>query len=150
MTKSLTQMAAEIIAARVSHEAMTSKEIENCLNGTFEALQKLKEKEDIIPESAVQPIIQSEEPPQEKQEEPKKPAVKSPIESKPPKIDTIRNTILNLIKSNPKGVDTKYIMEQTGFKETQVWATVNKAKKMGEIKTTKRGVYVSVKSSKRK
>ena len=139
MIKSLTEMAAEIIAARVRHEAMTSQQIAECLNGTFEALQKLKEKED---------IIQSEEPPPAKQKEPEKPAVQNPIESKSPKKDTIRNTILNLIKSNPKGVDTKYIMEQTGFKETQVWATVNKAKKIGEIKTTKRGIYVSVKSSK--
>ena len=150
MTKSLTQMAAEIIAARVKHETMTSQQIAECLNETFEALQKLKEKEDIIPESAVQPVIQSEEPPEAKQEEPEIPVIQNPIESKSPKKDTIRNTILNLIKSNPKGVDTKYIMEQTGFKETQVWATVNKAKKIGEIKTTKRGIYVSVKSSKRK
>ena len=57
-------------------------------------------------------------------------------------------TILNLIKSKPKGVDTKYIMEQTGFKKNQVWATVNRAKKMGQVKTTKRGIYVSVKSYK--
>ena len=148
MTKSLTQMAAEIIAARVRHEAMTSQQIAECLNGTFEALQKLKEKEDIIPESAVQPIIQSEEPPEAKQEEPEIPVIQNPIESKSPKKDTIRNTILNLIKSNPKGVDTKYIMKKTGLNENQVWATVNKAKKMGEIKTTKRGIYVSVKSRK--
>ena len=59
-------------------------------------------------------------------------------------------TILNLIKSKPKGVDTKYIMEQTGFKKNQVWATVNRAKKMGQVKTIKRGIYVSVKSRKRK
>jgi len=149
MTKSLTEMAAEIIAARVRHEAMTSQQIAECLNGTFEALQKLKEREDIIPESPVQPIVKSEEPPQAKQAEPKKPAVKEPIEkSEKPALqarkDTIANTILNLIKPHPEGVDTKYIMEQTGFKETQVWATVNKAKKMGEIKTTKRGIYVSV------
>jgi len=121
MSKSLTQMAAEIIAARVKHEAMTSQQIAECLNETFEALQKLKEKEDIIPESAVQPI-----------------------ESKSPKKDTIRNTILNLIKSNPKGVDTKYIMEKTGFNQSQVWATIGNVKKKGKIQTTKRGVYVSV------
>ena len=144
MTKSLTQMAAEIIAARVRHEAMTSQQIAECLNGTFEALQKLKEREDIIPESAVQPIIQSEEPPPAKQKEPKKPTARNPIESKPPKIDTIANTILNLIKSNPKGVDTKYIMEKTGLNKNQVWGTISNAKKKGKIKTTKRGIYVSV------
>ena len=148
MTKSLTQMAAEIIAARVKHEAMTSQQIAECLNETFEALQKLKEKEDIIPESAVQPIIQSEEPPQAKQEEPEIHVIQNPIESKSPKKDTIRNTILNLIKSKPKGVDTNYIMEKTGLNKNQVWATVNKAKKIGEIKTTKRGIYVSVNSRK--
>ena len=144
MTKSLAQMAAEIIAARVRHEAMTSQQIAECLNGTFEALLKLKEKEDIIPESAVQPIIQSEERPPAKQKEPKKPTARNPIESKPPKKDTIANTILNLIKSNPKGVDTKYIMEETGLNKSQVWGTISNAKKKGKIKTAKRGIYVSV------
>jgi len=168
MSKTLTEMAAEILAARVRHEAMTSKEIESCLNDTFEALQKLKEKEDVIPKNAGKPIISPEKSPQTKPEELAKPTVEKPIETpaeepeqqesavqesideseKPavqPKKDTMASTILNLIKSKPKGVDTKYIMEQTGFKKNQVWATVNRAKKMGQIKTTKRGIYVSVK-----
>ena len=194
MSKTLTEMAAEIIAARVKHESMTSKEIENCLNDTFEALQKLKEKEDVILGNAVQdPIKEPEKPAQAKTEpeqeeitvqesieEPEQPplepdespdekpietpaeepeqqesAVQEPVEEseKPavePKKETIASTILNLIKSKPKGVDTKYIMEQTGFKKNQVWATVNRAKKKGQIKTTKRGIYVSVKSLKEK
>jgi hypothetical protein len=144
MSKSLTQMAAEIIAARVTHEAMASKEIESCLNDTFEALQKLKEKEHFIQDDAVQkPVETSEQPAQEKTqpEEPEqqKSAVQKPIEksedpSKPAdqtKKVTIASTILNIIKSKPKGVDTNYIMEQTGFKKNQVWATVNRAKKRG-------------------
>jgi len=158
MSKSLTEMAAEILAARVRHEAMTSKQIESCLDDTFEALQKLKEREDAILGNAVQPIIKAEKPPQAKPEEFGKPPVQEPIEkseepSKPavqPKKYTMADTILNLIKSKPKGVDTKYIMEQTGFKENQVWATVNRAKKRGQVNTTKRGIYVSVKSRKRK
>jgi predicted transcriptional regulator len=143
MSKSLTEMAAEILAARVTHEAMTSKQIESCLDDTFEALQKLKEREDAILGNAVQPIIKAEKPPQAKPEEFGKPAVQ-------PKKGTMADTILNLIKSKPKGVDTKYIMEQTGFKENQVWATVNRAKKRGQVKTTKRGIYVSVKAPKGK
>ena len=165
MSKTLTEMAAEILAARVRHEAMTSKQIESCLDDTFEALQKLKEKEDAILGNAGQPIITPEKSPQTKPEEPEKPAVQESVEKpeepllepeEPPKPAdqtkkvTIASTILNLIKSKPKGVDTKYIMEQTGFKKNQVWATVNRAKKMGEIKTTKRGIYVSVKSRKGK
>ena len=173
MSKTLTEMAAEIIAARVAHEAMTSKQIESCLDDTFEALQKLKEREDASLGNAVQPIIKSEKPPQVKPEELAKPTVEKPIETpaeepeqqesavqesidesqKPavqPKKDTMASTILNLIKSKPKGVDTKYIMEQTGFKKNQVWATVNRAKKKGQVKTTKRGIYVRVKSRKRK
>ena len=175
MGKTLTEMAAEILTARVKDESMTSKEIESCLNDTFEALQKLKEKEDVIPENAVetpeQPAQTKAEPKENTVEEPidkpeqtplkpelEKPAVQEPIEKseEPPKPAdqtkkvTIASTILNLIKSKPKGVDTKYIMEQTGFKENQVWATVNRAKKMGQVKTTKRGIYVSVKSRKRK
>ena len=143
MSKTLTEMAAEILAARVRHEAMTSKQIESCLDDTFEALQKLKEREDGSLGNAVQPIVKSKRPPQAKPEELKKPAVQT-------KKGTIASTILNLIKSKPKGVDTNYIMKQTGFKKNQVWATVNRAKKMGQVKTTKRGIYVSVKSRKRK
>ena len=158
MSKTLTEMAAEILAARVRHEAMTSKQIESCLDDTFEALQKLKKKEDASLGNAVQPIIKSEKPPQAKQEELEKPAVQNPTEKpeepgKPAvqaKKSTIASTILSLIKSKPKGVDTKYIMEQTGFKKNQVWATINRAKKKGQIKTKKRGIYVSVKSRKRK
>ena len=171
MSKTLTEMAAEILAARVKHESMTSKEIENCLNDTFEALQKLKEKEDVIPENAVetpkQPAQTKAEPkentveePIDKPEqtplkpEPEQPAVQEPIEKseepeKPAvqeKKSTMAGTILNIIESNPKGVDTNYIMEQTGFKKSQVWSTINIAKKKGQIKTTKRGIYVSVKS----
>jgi predicted transcriptional regulator len=193
MSKTLTEMAAEIVAARVKHESMTSKEIESCLNDTFEALQKLKEKEDVIPENAVETPEQPaqakaepgentvEEPTDKPEQTPLKPepdespvetpietpteepeqqefAVEEPIEeseelSTPAvqaKKDTMAGTILSLIKSKPKGVDTKYIMEQTGFKKNQVWATVNRAKKMGQIKTTKRGIYVSVKARKGK
>ena len=160
MSKTLTEMAAEILAARVKHEAMTSKQIESCLADTFEALQKLKEKEDALLRSAIQkPVEASEQPAQEKAEpEQQKSVVQKPIEKaeEPPKPAdqtkkvTIASTILNLIKSKPKGVDTKYIMEQTGFKKNQVWATVNRAKKRGQIKTTKRGIYVSVKPRKRK
>ena len=124
MGKTLTEMAAEILTARVKDESMTSKEIESCLNDTFEALQKLKEKEDASLGDAGQPIITPEKPSQAKPEEPSKPAVQ-------PKKATISSTILDIIKSKPRGVNTNYIMEQTGFKKNQVWATINGAKKKG-------------------
>jgi outer membrane biosynthesis protein TonB len=192
MSKTLTEMAAEILAARVRHEAMTSKQIESCLNDTFEALQKLKEKEDALLGNAVETPEQPaqtkaepkentvEEPTDKPEQTPLKPepdespvetpietlteepeqqesAVEEPIEkSEEPSTpavqpkDTMASTILSLIKSKPKGVDTKYIMEQTGYKKNQVWATVNSAKKKGQIKTTKRGIYVSAKAPKGK
>jgi len=160
MSKTLTEMAAEILAARVRHEAMTSEQIKSCLDDTFEALQKLKEREDALLGNAVQKQAEaSEQPAQEKAEpEQQESAVQKPIEKSeaPPKPavqekkSTIASTVLSLIKSKPKGVDTNYIMEQTGFNKNQVWATVNRAKKMGQVKTTKRGIYVSVKSRKRK
>ena len=192
MIKTLTEMAAEIIAARVRHESMASKEIESCLNDTFEALQKLKEKEDVILGNDVQEPAETAEQPAQAKAEPKENTVEEPIdkpeqtplkpepdespveapietpteepeqqefaveepieESEEPstpavqaKKDTMAGTILNLIESNPKGIDTNYIMGQTGFNKNQVWATVNRAKKKGQVKTTKRGIYVSVK-----
>ena len=110
--------------------------------------------------NAGQPIITPEKPSQAKPGELEKPAVQGPIEQaekpllKPeepavqPKKATISSTILDIIKSKPRGVNTNYIMEQTGFKKNQVWATINRAKKKGQIKTKKRGIYVSVKSRK--
>ena len=82
MSKTLTEMAAEILAARVRHEAMTSKQIESCLDDTFLALQKLKEREDAILGNAVQkPVEASEQPAQEKAEpEQQESAVQKPIE----------------------------------------------------------------------
>ena len=156
MSKTLTEMAAEILAARVRHEAMTSKQIESCLNDTFEALQRLKEKEDVIPEN----VVETPEQPAQTKAEPKENTVEEPIDKpeqtplkpeleKPAvqeKKSTMAGTILNIIKSKPRGVNTNYIMEQTGFKKNQVWATINRAKKKGQIKTKKRGIYVSVKS----
>ena len=146
MSKTLTEMAAEIIAARIRHEAMTGKEIENCINSTFEALQKLKERENNIPENAVQEQTETPEQVTQGKEEPEESAVKKPIE-KPGvqgKRGTILSTILNLIKSNPKGVDTNYITEETGFNKNQVRGAIRNAKKSGTIKTTKRGIYVTV------
>ena len=146
MIKSLTQMAAEIITARVRHEAMTSKEIGNCINSTFEALQKLKEREENIPENAVQEQTETPKQVTQAKEEPEKSAVKKPIE-KPAvqeKNVTITSTILNFIKSNPKGVDTNYITEETGFNKNQVRGSIRNAKKNGTIKTIKRGIYVTV------
>ena len=130
MSKTLTEMAAEILAARVKHEAMTSKEIEGCLNDTFEALQKLKEKEDASLGDAGQPIITPEKPSQAKPEELEEPLLEPEELSKPavqPKKATISSTILDIIKSKPRGVNTNYIMEQTGFKKNQVWATITTA-----------------------
>jgi predicted transcriptional regulator len=180
MSKTLTEMAAEILAARVRHEAMTSKQIESCLDDTFEALQKLKEKEDALVGNAVEipeqpdqtkvepeestveePIDKPEQAPlkpepekaaiQESIEKPEEPLLEPEEASKPavqPQKTTISGTILDIIKSKPRGVNTNYIMEQTGFKKNQVWATINRAKKKGQIKTKKRGIYVSVKSRK--
>jgi predicted transcriptional regulator len=102
MNKTLTEMAAEIIAARVRHEAMTSEQIKRCLDDTFEALQKLKAREDASLRNAVQPIITPEKSPQAKPEELEKPAVQA-------KKSTIVSTILNLIKSKPKlAIDKKF------------------------------------------
>jgi len=116
-------------------------------------------KEDTNQENAVQkPVETFEQPPLKPGPEQPNSAVQKPIEKsgepqKPTvqtRKDTMASTILNLIKSKPKGVDTNYIMEQTGFKKNQVWATINRAKKRGQVKTTKRGIYVSVKPRKRK
>ena len=145
MSKSLTEMAAEILAARVRHEAMASKEIENCLNSTFEALQKLKEKEDSIPENTVQESVETVEQPVLEEPKPEETTVKKSIaKPKPTMKVTISSTILDLIKSNPKGVDTKFIAEETGYSKNQVRGTVRNAKKKGKIKTTKRGIFVSI------
>ena len=43
MAKTLTEMAAEIVAAQASHATMTAEEMDAVLKKTFEALQNIKQ-----------------------------------------------------------------------------------------------------------
>ena len=61
MSKSLTEMAADIVAAQAAHEYMSPEELEATLRKTFEALQGIKAREEEALEKAVsQPEIDPE------------------------------------------------------------------------------------------
>jgi predicted transcriptional regulator len=57
MSKALTEMAAEIVAAQASHAAMSAEQMDVALKKTFEALQGIKAMEEGVPakEPAMEP-----------------------------------------------------------------------------------------------
>ena len=56
MAKSLTEMAAEIVAAQASHATLSADEMEAALKGTFEALKKIKAIEEGGAEAEAPPV----------------------------------------------------------------------------------------------
>lgn len=53
MAKTLTQMAADIVAAQASHVSMSADEMDTALTKVFEALNQINTREETIPEEAV-------------------------------------------------------------------------------------------------
>ena len=56
MAKSLTQMAAEIVAAQASHATLAAEDMEAALRKTFDALKKIKTIEEGEPEAEAPPV----------------------------------------------------------------------------------------------
>ena len=54
------------------------------------------------------------------------------------------DTIVGLIQGAPKGISTAELKTKTGFAESQIWNIINRATKLGKIRTVKRGVYGGV------
>ncbi|MBC8393524.1 MAG: GIY-YIG nuclease family protein [Deltaproteobacteria bacterium] len=57
---------------------------------------------------------------------------------------TAADTVLAIIKRRKKGVDTAALMEKTGFNKKKVSNIVFKLRKLGQIKSESKGVYVKV------
>ena len=53
MAKTLTQMAADIVAAQASHVSMSADEMDTALTKVFEALSEIKALEELVPAEAV-------------------------------------------------------------------------------------------------
>jgi len=53
MAKTLTQMAADIVAAQASHVSMSADEMDSALKKVFEVLSQIKTLEEMVPEEAV-------------------------------------------------------------------------------------------------
>ena len=53
MAKTLTQMAADIVAAQASHVSMSADEMDTALTKVFEALSEIKALEELVPTEAV-------------------------------------------------------------------------------------------------
>ena len=52
--------------------------------------------------------------------------------------------VVGLIQDSAKGITTPELKEKTGLTEKQIWSITYRATKLGRIKKTKRGVYLSV------
>jgi len=60
---------------------------------------------------------------------------------KPVKLTTI-DTVFAIIKRSRKGIDTKTLVEKTGFNNAHIHNIVSKLKKQGKVKTAGRGIYM--------
>jgi hypothetical protein len=49
--------------------------------------------------------------------------------------------VLELIKASTEGISTDDLKEKTGLDKRQIWSIVDRAKKDGQIKKAKRGLY---------
>lgn len=56
---------------------------------------------------------------------------------------TATDAVLDVIKKSKGGATTAQIRTATGFSDQKIWSIVNRAKKQGEIKSKKRGVYMA-------
>jgi hypothetical protein len=65
---------------------------------------------------------------------------KAPGEKRVTNIDTI----VGLIQGAPDGISTAELKAKTGFAETKIWNIINRATKLGKIRTVKRGLYGGV------
>ena len=57
---------------------------------------------------------------------------------------TATDAVLNTITRSRKGATTAQIKKKTGLSEKQIWNIINRAKRMGKIKSEKQGLYVKV------
>ena len=67
--------------------------------------------------------------------------VKKVAAKKPVKLTTI-DTVFAIIKRSGKGIDTRTLVEKTGFNNAHIHNIVSKLKKQGKVKTAGRGVYM--------
>ena len=65
---------------------------------------------------------------------------KAPAEKRVTNIDTI----VSLIQGASEGISTAELKTKTGFAESQIWNIINRATKLGKIRTVKRGLYGGV------
>jgi hypothetical protein len=67
----------------------------------------------------------------------KKTGKTAPAEKRVTNIDVV----VSLIQDAPEGISTAELKAKTGFAESQIWNIINRATKLGKIRTVKRGLY---------
>jgi len=73
----------------------------------------------------------------------KKPtAAKKAAPKKSPKGKTAYQTVLEIINRSKKGVTTKQLKTKTGFNDKKIANIIFKARKEGNIKSEKKGLYI--------
>ena len=70
------------------------------------------------------------------------PKKKAPAKKAAASAETAFDKVVKMIARSKNGVDTKTIMKKTGFDTKKVANIIYKAKKRGQIKTAKKGLYV--------
>jgi hypothetical protein len=119
------------------------KELTDALMDTFgefsreiTGLRGLLDKADLSVSTEIAPEPKLKPTPKAKPEQ-IKPAVKR---KKRPK-QTLRGTVLKLVKQNKDGISRKELLEKTGFSKRQITDYVYQLKKMQKIEATKDGLF---------
>lgn len=71
------------------------------------------------------------------------PIIRESSEATPPRKDTKTETLLTILREMPEGLNTKDLMERTGFTDRQVRTIIYRAEKQGLIRKLRRGIYLA-------
>lgn len=70
----------------------------------------------------------------------KKRVTRKPAAKKPTRVSAT-DTVLAIIKTTKKGIDTTTLKKKSKFSDKKIWNIINRLKKQGKIKSKSRGVY---------
>ena len=125
------------------------KEVQSLLKIVSEGLKTLAQRVETIaekvdegagPKSPAKPAVRKKSPAVKKTKSVKKAAPEAGKEKAAQSL-TAAETVLRIINSSKKGLNTAAIKEKTGYNQKKVANIVFKLKKQGKIKTPQKGVY---------
>jgi hypothetical protein len=113
------------------------KELKGDLKSVLKSLKVLEEKTKQMAKKVDK--LEKAQAPKAAKGEPK--AAKKAIAKKPTRVSA-SETVLAIIKSSRKGIDTATLKKKTGFEGRKVGDIIFRLRKQGKIKSERKGLYV--------